>query len=1141
MSNDRWKTCLIYLANLLIHVGTLAWCNSADADSPPFSVPDGFIVQQVANDRLAHDCFCMTLDEKGRPLVSGPGYLRTLFDDDGDGIFERSVEWTREIKQGAQGLWVDGNMVYWVSDGGLWRSADSDGDGVANGRAQRILEIPTGGEHDCHAIKRGPDGFWYFIAGNFAANIGRLESDPSAPIVRARAGTLWRMSPDFSQRGVWAHGLRNAYDFDFLPDGQVVTYDSDDEREATLPWYRPTRAMVLGPGSDAGWCGGTWKDDDYRVTMPTVLARLGRGSPTGVVVYEHNAFPERYRDAVFVLDWTFGRVMAIYPSGNLNPQERIPDRIPSEIFMEPTGTAGFAPTSACIAPDGSLLISVGGRGTLGAVYRVRYAPDGQAGPSRTSELAPDCFSKAIAQKLLQDGEASVLESVIQAPSPWSAWSLAVWRPRVTPRIRGLLIDVAIGKIPLEGPSEILSKYRLRAAQLLTRLGETSLADPIRRGIASNDPAVRAAAWWIAGRQPSSAAIPGDLRQGGGTSPISARWEVHLGSNDERLKWEAAGLKRWPVSPRPVSPNPTGNASSPMSATAEQTLRRTWLWALSRTRYPQAVNEPPRKFDLQISKLLFGADQKTADQGMLNAILSQFKDRRNSISQRETMECLTCAQAALGDRRLSLPLQTNFPADVSDGYRALYCSQVAESSRNRLARWTLDVADLAKQKGWDAVHAESMRTLAMTEATDPAALNYLIDQITAESHPTSDLHLLCALSQCAAPRAPAATTKTASALAAIPHKVKDRGLYTDNQWPVRLQQLIADLIARDSKLGDAFLELPNPCCSEELALLNAFPPTVQDRARERIQNVLRSSSPAQWSPLLIKFAGLGPIDSAMRESLQEGYQIESLRQTCLSYLVQSPQDPEYALYVSALEGSDRSLWPDAWRGLSALEMRDPHREFPSLAKLVSASMNTGLALPLPAILDRTRRAASVGQRNPPPDSESWSDWSPYLQSQLDDSQRTALIAPPSQTDLATILANMKHLSGNAERGATLFQSKCALCHGGQSALGPSLSGVAKRFSSEDLARAIYDPSRDIPDRYRAVRIMTIDDEVVTGMTIYSAADGVTLQAADGSILRINQDQIQQRAFSTESIMPSGLLEDRSPQDVSDLFAYLGTLR
>jgi len=56
-------------------------------------------------------------------------------------------------------------------------------------------------------------------------------------------------------------------------------------------------------------------------------------------------------------------------------------------------------------------------------------------------------------------------------------------------------------------------------------------------------------------------------------------------------------------------------------------------------------------------------------------------------------------------------------------------------------------------------------------------------------------------------------------------------------------------------------------------------------------------------------------------------------------------------------------------------------------------------------------------------------------------------------------------------------------------------------------------------------------------IYQASDGVTLQAADGNVLRINADAIKQKGFSTESLMPKGLLEDKTPQEVADLMAYL----
>lgn len=1103
---------------------------------PPFSVPDGFVVQRVADDKLAHDCFCMTLDNSGRPIVSGPGYVRTLIDDNSDGIFDRSIDWTREVKQGAQGLWCEGKSLYWVADGGLWRSEDTDGDLVANSRAQRVLELPTGREHDAHAIKRGPDGCWYLIVGNFAANISRLANDSSAPVARPRAGTLWRMSPDFSRRGVWAHGLRNCYDFDFLPDGQAVTYDSDDEREATLPWYRPTRAFVLGPGADAGWCGAAWKDDDYRVTMPLVLARLGRGSPTGVAVYEHTSFPERYRDAVFVLDWTFGRVIAIYPSANLKPEERIPGKIPSEVFMEPTGTAGFAPTSVCVAPDGSLLVSVGGRGILGAVYRVSYSPDSSQLPAQAGDPLSACFASAIDRKILTAQDAETLESVLMSPSPWSAWSIAQWRPRVTPRVRSQLVDVALGRLPLNGPVDMSEKYVLRAAQILTRLGEAVPAEQIQRGTASADPAIRAAAWWLAGRQsPSATRVISARNQE--TNPSEAttgtRWEVHLGSDEERLRWEATGLKRWPMSAN----QPPKVESKP----SDYALRRTWLWALGRTAASPVENGLAGRLETQVAKALFAPNSKTADKNLLDAVTRKWGDNRDKLSQRELMESLTITQAALGDRRWDFPLQTDAPADISDGYRGLYTNQITESSRNNMARWALYFAATAKTQGWDAIHSEAIRTMAMMEPSDQQCMAFILEQITPDSHPTSDLHMLCALSQCIAPRTASETSKTATALSEIIRKAKGRGLYTDNQWPIRLNQLVAQLIARDTKLAEAFIELPTPWCSDDLALLNAFPPAIQEQAREKIRTQLQSASPEVWSIPLMKFAVVGPLDEPLRNSLRKGCQLENLRQTCLGYLAMSPQEEDYELYLGSIEDTDRTLWPDAWRGIAPLAIKDPAREFPAIAKLLSASFNTSTPLARPAILDRARRVAANSQKTTPPATDSWPEWTVYLQSQLDEAQLAALVVPTAKTDVASVLKSIEGLAGNPERGGNLFQAKCALCHGSQSALGPSLSGVSRRFSREDLARAIYEPSRDVPDRYRAIRVLTVDDEVLTGMIIYNAADGVTLQAADGSILRINQDQIEQKAFSTESIMPSGLLEERSPQEVADLFSYLGTLQ
>ena len=138
------------------------------------------------------------------------------------------------------------------------------------------------------------------------------------------------------------------------------------------------------------------------------------------------------------------------------------------------------------------------------------------------------------------------------------------------------------------------------------------------------------------------------------------------------------------------------------------------------------------------------------------------------------------------------------------------------------------------------------------------------------------------------------------------------------------------------------------------------------------------------------------------------------------------------------------------------------------------------------------------------------------------------------------SQIQETEGKADRGRQLFQLKCAQCHGGPTALGPALEGVAKRFSVEDLLVAIYDPSRIIPDRYRSLRVLTVDNEVLTGLPIYQASDGVNLQAADGKVYRINASEIAKKMNSEESLMPRGLLEDKSTQDVSDLVAYLRSL-
>jgi putative heme-binding domain-containing protein len=342
----------------------------AQAPARGLRVPDGFEVVEYADGKLANDIFCMTVDPQGRLVVSGRGYIRTLIDDDGDGRADRAVEFAAGPKDGAQGLLWEGDTLYVTGDGGLRRYRARAG--RADGPSELIRALRTGGEHDAHAIRRGPDGWLYVLCGNNTGIDRSFAQLPTSPITDPVAGCVLRFTPDLKKSEIVADGFRNAYGMDFNLDGELFTFDSDNERCVALPWYEFTRFYHVIPGGRHGWLSPQralwWRLPPYLPDVVAPVATLGRGSPTGVVCYRHVQFPARYHGGMFLLDWTFGKIhfVSLRRAGATYTGR-------SEVFLESVGDNGFAPTAAVVHPKtGDLFVSIGGRGTRGAVYRIRY-------------------------------------------------------------------------------------------------------------------------------------------------------------------------------------------------------------------------------------------------------------------------------------------------------------------------------------------------------------------------------------------------------------------------------------------------------------------------------------------------------------------------------------------------------------------------------------------------------------------------------------------------------------------------------------------------------------------------------------------------------------------------------------------------
>ena len=149
-------------------------------------VPNGFEVTQFADAKLANDIFCMTFDPRGRVVVSGPGYVRVLIERDGSA--ERAIDLIPGLKGGPQGLFWEGNTLYYMADGGLRRQVIKDDKPV--GSSELIRRMKTGGEHEGHAIQRGPDGWMYVLCGNSTGIDSTYATLPTSLIQEPIAGCV---------------------------------------------------------------------------------------------------------------------------------------------------------------------------------------------------------------------------------------------------------------------------------------------------------------------------------------------------------------------------------------------------------------------------------------------------------------------------------------------------------------------------------------------------------------------------------------------------------------------------------------------------------------------------------------------------------------------------------------------------------------------------------------------------------------------------------------------------------------------------------------------------------------------------------------------------------------------------------------
>ena len=138
-------------------------------------------------------------------------------------------------------------------------------------------------------------------------------------------------------------------------------------------------------------------------------------------------------------------------------------------------------------------------------------------------------------------------------------------------------------------------------------------------------------------------------------------------------------------------------------------------------------------------------------------------------------------------------------------------------------------------------------------------------------------------------------------------------------------------------------------------------------------------------------------------------------------------------------------------------------------------------------------------------------------------------------------------GDHRRGQAIFNSAkaaCVTCHavgyvGGQ--IGPDLTRIGSICNQRDLLEAILYPNASFARGFEPMLIVTKDGEQYSGLVRRETSDSLVLVSGPTAEQRIARAEITEMRPGAVSIMPEGLDQQLTRQELADLVAFLKALK
>ena len=421
---------LAFVASVALTAGTLARAGVAegkeglmelgksDARLKGHYAPKGFNVRVVAAEPTLVNPAAMAFDDHGNLFVAewkpadrtfetsdtlaspetGPtrvrrgrksslDVIRRLKDADGDGVFESS-EVVLDGCEMPTCILPYKNSLLLACVGRLERWSDEDGDGYFETRVVLVDGFAAMDRRGLSGMALGADGWLYLTTGDDDNHVAGPDGSRADLY---RTGGVFRSKLDGSRITAFAMGLRNPYKglaFDanydlFLLDGDLEDGSKFQGVRLVNPVEEGDYGWRLRPGSSGGHAdfdraavGGE------RPGKLPVVARLGRGSPQGLVIYNGLALPQGIRDTLIQPDAArkIIRGFKVEPKGGSHV-------LKGETTLMTAEDDQFRPCQVVVGADGALYVldrrghapgdaSAGSESKAGRLYRITWEGDG---------------------------------------------------------------------------------------------------------------------------------------------------------------------------------------------------------------------------------------------------------------------------------------------------------------------------------------------------------------------------------------------------------------------------------------------------------------------------------------------------------------------------------------------------------------------------------------------------------------------------------------------------------------------------------------------------------------------------------------------------------------------------------------------